>query len=94
MDARHREPVAGRAVGHHGEIESAGPAGKKLSTTTPAAKSPARSGPCLPHSGTKEFREIYPLRWRIRERMRRFLRPTLRRPFPDFFVPTRVSDCR
>ena len=30
----------------------------------------------------------YFLRWRIRARMRRFLRPILRRPFPVFFVPT------
>lgn len=28
------------------------------------------------------------MRWRIFARMRRFLRPTFRRPFPDFFVPT------
>ena len=34
---------------------------------------------------------VYPLRWRILDRMRRFFRPTLRRPFPVFFVPTRVS---
>jgi hypothetical protein len=33
------------------------------------------------------------LRWRIFERMRRFLRPNLRRPFPVFFVPT-SSSCR
>ena len=30
----------------------------------------------------------YRLRWRILARMRRFFRPTLRRPFPVFFVPT------
>lgn len=30
----------------------------------------------------------YFLRWRIRARMRRFLRPILRRPFPVFFTPT------
>ena len=30
----------------------------------------------------------YFLRWRIRARMRRFFRPTLRRPFPVFFTPT------
>ena len=33
----------------------------------------------------------YFLRWRILERMRRFLRPSLRRPLPVFFVPTRNS---
>ena len=31
----------------------------------------------------------YFLRCRILARMRRFLRPILRRPLPDFFVPTR-----
>ncbi len=29
----------------------------------------------------------YFLRWRIFARMRRFLRPSFRRPLPDFFVP-------
>lgn len=33
----------------------------------------------------------YLLRWRIRERMRRFLRPSFRRPLPVFFVPTHNS---
>lgn len=33
----------------------------------------------------------YFLRWRILARIRRFLRPTLRRPLPVFFVPTRIS---
>lgn len=33
----------------------------------------------------------YFLRWRILARMRRFLRPILRRPFPVFLVPTRES---
>jgi hypothetical protein len=28
------------------------------------------------------------LRWRIRARLRRFLRPSLRRPLPDFLTPT------
>jgi hypothetical protein len=32
--------------------------------------------------------QIYFLRCRILARIRRFLRPCLRRPFPDFFVPT------
>ena len=31
----------------------------------------------------------YFLRWRIFDRMRRFLRPNLRRPLPVFLVPTR-----
>src|ERR1700720_1738129 len=31
------------------------------------------------------------LRWRIFERMRRFLRPSLRRPLPVFLVPTQGS---
>ncbi len=35
--------------------------------------------------------EIYFLRWRILARMRRFLRPCLRRPLPDFFVPNSFS---
>ena len=32
------------------------------------------------------------LRCRILARIRRFLRPCLRRPFPDFFVPTRTPN--
>jgi len=39
----------------------------------------------------KITRSGYRLRWRILARMRRFLRPTLRRPLPVFFVPTRDS---
>ena len=31
------------------------------------------------------------LRWRIFERIRRFLRPSFRRPLPVFFVPTQYS---
>lgn len=30
-------------------------------------------------------------RWRIRARIRRFLRPSLRRPFPDFLTPMILS---
>ena len=33
----------------------------------------------------------YFLRWRILDRMRRFLRPSFRRPLPDFLVPKSVS---
>ena len=33
----------------------------------------------------------YFLRWRIFARMRRFLRPSFRRPLPDFFVPKAFS---
>src|SRR3954453_8532920 len=33
----------------------------------------------------------YFLRWRILARMRRFLRPCFRRPFPDLFVPKAIS---
>jgi hypothetical protein len=33
----------------------------------------------------------YFLRWRILARMRRFLRPSFRRPFPDFFTPKAIS---
>jgi hypothetical protein len=33
----------------------------------------------------------YFLRWRIFARMRRFLRPSFRRPFPDLFVPKAIS---
>jgi hypothetical protein len=35
--------------------------------------------------------EDYFLRWRIFARMRRFLRPCFRRPFPDLFVPKAIS---
>ena len=35
--------------------------------------------------------EDYFLRWRIFARMRRFLRPSFRRPFPDFLVPKAFS---
>jgi hypothetical protein len=31
------------------------------------------------------------LRWRIFARMRRFLRPSFRRPLPDFLVPKAIS---
>jgi hypothetical protein len=34
----------------------------------------------------------YFLRWRIFARMRRFLRPSFRRPLPDFLVPNAYSD--
>jgi len=34
----------------------------------------------------------YFLRWRILARMRRFLRPSFRRPFPDFLVPKAISE--
>jgi len=33
----------------------------------------------------------YFLRWRILARIRRFLRPTFRRPLPVFFVPNLFS---
>jgi hypothetical protein len=33
----------------------------------------------------------YFLRWRILARMRRFLRPSFRRPFPDFLTPKASS---
>jgi len=36
-------------------------------------------------------RGYYRLRWRILERMRRFLRPSFRRPLPVLFVPTHGS---
>jgi hypothetical protein len=35
----------------------------------------------------------YFLRWRIFDRMRRFLRPSFRRPLPDFLTPKAVSVC-
>lgn len=38
-------------------------------------------------SGSAQLRRYF-LRWRILARMRRFLRPILRRPLPVFFVPT------
>ena len=45
------------------------------------------AGPRRESSGP--FRQLsdYFLRWRILLRIRRFLRPILRRPLPDFFVP-------
>ena len=36
----------------------------------------------------------YFLRWRIFARMRRFLRPSFRRPLPDLFVPKAISVCK
>lgn len=45
----------------------------------------------LPHRFKWPRGETYFLRCRILERMRRFLRPNFRRPFPDFFVPTQSS---
>ncbi len=39
------------------------------------------------------FNKDYFLRWRIFARMRRFLRPCFRRPFPDFLVPKASSVC-
>ena len=36
-------------------------------------------------------RAVYFLRWRILARIRRFLRPIFRRPFPVFFVPNAYS---
>lgn len=41
--------------------------------------------------GTRIQPPNYLLRWRILARMRRFLRPSLRRPLPVFLVPTHVS---
>jgi hypothetical protein len=43
-------------------------------------------------SQPSDKQEAYFLRCRILARMRRFLRPCLRRPFPDFFVPTETPD--
>jgi hypothetical protein len=37
---------------------------------------------------------VHFFRWRILARIRRFLRPSFRRPFPVFFVPTRSSPGR
>jgi hypothetical protein len=47
-------------------------------------------------TGPRELRlvEDYFLRWRIFARMRRFLRPCFRRPFPDFLVPKTDSEFR
>jgi hypothetical protein len=38
-----------------------------------------------------DARKDYFSRWRIFERMRRFLRPSFRRPLPDFLVPKAIS---
>ena len=55
--------------------------------TQPA--SPNRSGqPLLPRLRERPIpHQRHPLRCRIRARMRRFLRPSFRRPFPVFFTP-------
>ena len=42
---------------------------------------------CEPAQG----RKIYFLRWRILDRIRRFLRPIFRRPLPVFLDPTQFS---
>jgi hypothetical protein len=39
------------------------------------------------------FLQDYFLRWRIRARIRRFLRPSFRRPRPVFFVPKTHAPC-
>ena len=58
---------------------SASPPPKKDSPAK--KKTPAKAAPADP-AGPDYF-----LRWRILARFRRFLRPILRRPLPDFFVP-------
>jgi hypothetical protein len=40
------------------------------------------------------LKQDYFFRWRIFERMRRFLRPSFRRPFPDLFVPKAISELK
>jgi len=50
----------------------------------PAEKNPKGSGDQPKrHAGSEDH-----LRWRIRDRILRFLRPIFRRPLPVFFVPT------
>jgi hypothetical protein len=48
----------------------------------------------VPKTEPRELRlaEDHFLRWRILARMRRFLRPSFRRPLPDFLVPKDNSD--
>ena len=60
---------------------------KKLRDETRRTKKRPRS---IPRSfSLLNFRpRDYFLRWRILLRMRRFFRPTFRRPLPVFFVPT------
>jgi hypothetical protein len=50
---------------------------------------PKKIGPAKPAPGEMPETPRYFLRWRMRERMRRFFRPSLRRPRPDFLTPTR-----
>jgi len=47
-----------------------------------------------PKTRTSLAQEGYFLRWRIRERMRRFFWPSFRRPLPVFFTPTNDSPNR
>jgi hypothetical protein len=65
---------------------------------TPHARSITHSGGI--HCATREAScqkgdpsKDYFLRWRIFARIRRFLRPCFRRPFPDLFVPKAISKC-
>lgn len=70
-----------------------GVAGSRLELShTAQQKTQARPQrtPCAEGTQTN-WRGDQPLRWRIRLRLRRFLRPSFRRPLPDFFVPIRVS---
>ena len=59
------------------------PAATGLCTTAQPRQQAGSSSP-----GTAS--RVY-LRWRIFERIRRFFRPSFRRPLPDFFVPMRRS---
>ena len=44
-------------------------------------------GICLKQTGAASYKLTQSLRWRVFARFLRFLRPSLRRPLPDFFVP-------
>ena len=85
--ARGAVPIGTECGGHWETREHHGhPGGRGRVAVLPPLSRPASAEtdkPGDPISATALY-----LRWRIFERMRRFLRPSLRRPFPVFFTPT------
>jgi hypothetical protein len=71
-----------------------GRAKKPILDNGPASSTAQQTTPCRNLRAERENRKKriarsgYRLRWRILARMRRFLRPILRRPLPVFLVPT------
>ena len=93
--APHRTP--GRAGGCRLELQNALTAGEiekfgecAASSNREAIDCATRGASCQKGDPSKD----YFLRWRIFARMRRFLRPCFRRPFPDLFVPKAISVCQ